>query len=241
MQITNLDARLRRMNDMLSLLLEGDFDAIDDYGETADDPLGRIEETVQFLIMDIKTITVANRDKEASLLLQQEQLAAKTELLESQQRRIQQQARDLGSKAEIIDRQAAAIRELSTPILEVWDDVLVLPLIGVLDTQRSIEIVTNLLDTIVRTQAKWVIIDVTGVEVVDTSTGAYLIRMVRAAGLLGASCLLSGIQPAVAQTLVEVGVDLSAASTKRNLQAALEHCRARMQGNQGDRGDRGAQ
>jgi rsbT co-antagonist protein RsbR len=229
MQITSLDARLRRMNDTLSLLLEGEFDAIDEYGQTPDDPLGRIEETVQFLVMDIKTIVTANLDKEASLLLQQEQLRAKTELLEQQQQRIAQQQKDLQRKAELIELQAAAIRELSTPILEIGDDVLVLPIIGVLDTQRSIEIVSDLLDSIVRVQAKWVIIDITGVEVVDTGTGAYLIQMTKAAGLLGASCLLSGIQPAVARTLVDIGVEFGSISMKRNLKAALEHCLARAQ------------
>jgi len=207
MEITNLDARLQRINEMLSLLLEGEFDAIDEYGEAADDPLGRIEETVQFLIMDTKTIVVANRDKEASLLLQQEQLA---------------------TKAEIIERQAAEIRELSTPILEVWKDVLVVPLIGVISMDRSTEIMTNLLECLSRNKAKWVIIDITGVEIVDTSTGATLIKLVQAAALLGASCLLSGIRPAVARTLVELGVDLTEIATSRNLASALEHCLTRM-------------
>ncbi|HVH98714.1 MAG TPA: STAS domain-containing protein [Enhygromyxa sp.] len=207
MQIPDLDARLRRLTDTLSHLLDGEFDAIDEYGQAADDPLGRIEETVQFLIMDIKTIAMANREKEASLLMQQEQLQA---------------------KAETIERQAASIAQLSTPILEIWDDVIVLPIIGVIDTRRSIAIMSALLDSIARTGAKWAIIDITGVEVVDTSTGEYLIRVVRAAGLLGVSCLLSGIQPAVAQTLVGIGAELSEIVTKRNLRSALEHCLTRV-------------
>jgi rsbT co-antagonist protein RsbR len=207
MEIPDLDTRLRRLTDALSHLLAGEFDAIDDYGELADDPLGRIEETVQFLIMDIKTITMANREKEASLLMQQEQLLA---------------------RAETIERQAASIVELSTPILEIWDNVIVLPIIGVIDTPRSVAIMTTLLDSIVRTRAKWAIIDITGVDVVDTSTGEYLIRVVRAAGLLGVSCLLSGIRPAVAQTLVGIGAEMSEIVTKRNLQSALEHCLTRM-------------
>jgi rsbT co-antagonist protein RsbR len=209
MEIPDLDTRLRRLNDALSQLLAGEFDAIADYGDVADDPLGRIEETVQFLVMDIKTIAMANREKEASLLMQQEQLLA---------------------RAETIERQSAAIVELSTPVLEVWDHVIVLPIIGVIDTQRSVAIMTTLLDSIVRTRAKWAIIDVTGVDVVDSSTGAYLIRVVRTAGLLGVPCLLSGIQPAVAQTLVQIGADLQEIVTKRNLQSALEHCLEQMTG-----------
>jgi rsbT co-antagonist protein RsbR len=211
MDIPQLDARLRRLNDTLSHLLEGEFDVIDEYGEVAAeyqlDPLGRIEETVQFLVMDIKTIVMANREKEASLLMQQEQLS---------------------TKAETIERQAAAIAELSTPILEIWDGVIVLPIIGVIDTRRSVAIMTTLLDSVVRTRARWVILDVTGVEIVDTSTGEYLLKVVRTAALLGVSCALSGIQPAVAQTLVAIGADLSAIVTKRNLRSALEHCLARM-------------
>ena len=116
MQIPDLDGRLRRLTQALSHLLDGEFDAIDEYGDTSDDPLGRVEETVQFLVMDIKTITMANREKEASLLMQQEQ--------------IEQHERELQRKAETIAQQAAAIVELSTPILEVWDDVIVLPIIG---------------------------------------------------------------------------------------------------------------
>jgi rsbT co-antagonist protein RsbR len=207
MEIPQLDARLQRLNETLSRLLEGEFEAIDESGEVGDDPLGRIEETVQFLVMDIKTITMANREKEASLLMQQEQLSA---------------------KAETIERQAAAIAELSTPILEIWDGVIVVPIIGVIDTCRSVAIMTTLLDSVVRTRARWVILDVTGVELVDTSTGEYLLRVVRTAALLGVSCVLSGIQPAVAQTLVEIGAELTAIVTKRNLRSALEHCLARM-------------
>lgn len=214
MQIPDLDGRLRRLTQALSHLLDGEFDAIDEYGDTSDDPLGRVEETVQFLVMDIKTITMANREKEASLLMQQEQ--------------IEQHERELQRKAETIAQQAAAIVELSTPILEVWDDVIVLPIIGVIDTHRSVAMMATLLDAAARTRAKWAIIDVTGVSAVDASTGQTLIRIVRAAGLLGVSCILSGVQPAVARTLVEIGIEWQQIVTKRNLQSALAYCLARM-------------
>ncbi len=224
MQIKNFDARLQRLSDTLAHLLVGDFDAIEQYEDVIDDPFGRIEETVEILVMDIKTVDMANRDKEASLLMQQEQLAEKSELLEMQQQHIQHQAKDLLAKRETIDRQAAAIRELSTPILEVWDDVLVLPIIGAVDTHRSEELMASLLASIVRMRAKWAIIDVTGVDVADTRTAHYLMKVVRAAGLLGTSCLLSGVQPAVAQTLVNLGGGLGGLLTKRNLKEALKYC-----------------
>lgn len=223
MQFNELDARLERLAITLADLLEGNFDAID-YPEVRDDPLGRIEEAVQFLVMDTKTVAIANRDKEASLLLQQQQLAAKSELLEQQRHHIGQQEQDLEAKVEMIERQAAAILELSTPILDVWDDVVVLPVIGIVDTRRAEEIMTGLLDGIARRQARWVIIDVTGVEHVDTRTADHLLKVVRAASLLGTSCLLCGIRPAFAQTLAHIGADLAEVATKRNLKAALEHC-----------------
>ena len=133
-------------------------------------------------------------------------------------------ARELEEKLAIIEQQQSAIRELSTPILEVWDDVLALPIVGVVDTRRSMEIMNTLLSAIVSTQSKCVIIDVTGVEIVDTKTADYLLKVVHAAQLLGARCVLTGINPAVAQTLVEIGADLSAVTTLRNLKAGLFDC-----------------
>jgi rsbT co-antagonist protein RsbR len=223
-QIKDVDARLKRLTETLAHLLEGEFAKIDAYSEVEDDPLGRIEETVQSLVMDIKTVSSANAEKEACLLMQQGELAAKSELLEVQRKSIEQHEQELRVKAETIERQAVAIRELSTPVLEVWDDVLVLPVIGTVDTHRSERIMSNLLDSIVEKRTQWVIIDITGVEVVDTRTADHLIKMVRAAGLLGTSCLLCGLQPAVAQTLVGVGVELTEIVTERNLKQALAHC-----------------
>ena len=224
MQISKLDARLDQLSATLSQLLDGEYDAIEDFGEVEGDVLGGIEEAVQFLVMDIKTVVMANRDKEAVLLMQQEDLVAKVELLEAQQRRNEEQERTLTTRAATIERQAAAIRELSTPVIEVWDDVLVLPIIGAIETHRRAELMGGLLESVVQKQAKWVILDVTGVEEIDTSTAAYLTTLVRASGLVGVSCLLSGVRPLVARTLVSLGVDLGEISTKRNLKSALEHC-----------------
>jgi rsbT co-antagonist protein RsbR len=133
-------------------------------------------------------------------------------------------SRELEEKLQIIGRQQAAIQELSTPIMEVWDNVLCLPIVGVVDTKRSMDIMDKLLETIVRSQSKCVIIDITGVEIVDTKTADYLLKVVHAAQLLGAECVLTGINPAVAQTLVEIGADLSSVKTLRNLKAGLMEC-----------------
>ncbi len=133
-------------------------------------------------------------------------------------------ARELEQKMAVVEEQAMAIRELSTPVLEVWQDVLVLPIVGVVDTRRSVEIMNNLLSRIVDTQSKCVIIDVTGVEIVDTRTADYLLKVVRSASLLGSRCVLTGLSPAVAQTLVEIGANLTEIVTLRNLREGLKDC-----------------
>jgi len=131
---------------------------------------------------------------------------------------------ELQEKLRIINTQQEAIRELSTPILEIWDNVLALPVIGVVDTQRSTEIMENLLRKIITKQSKCVIIDVTGVEIVEAKTADYLLKVCKAAQLLGAYCVLTGINPAVAETLVEIGADLSTVKTFRNLKVGLIEC-----------------
>jgi anti-anti-sigma regulatory factor len=123
-----------------------------------------------------------------------------------------------------IRSQQLTIEELSTPILEVWDDILVLPIIGVVDSRRAVEIMERLLSEIVHKGAEYVILDITGVEVVDTKTGDHFIKLLKAAEMLGTVCVLTGIRPAVAQTLVDIGMDLTAISTLRNLRAGLREC-----------------
>jgi rsbT co-antagonist protein RsbR len=131
---------------------------------------------------------------------------------------------EIRDQIDTIERQRYAIRELSTPILQLWDNVLALPVIGLVDTRRSADIMERMLAEIVNQQSKFVILDITGVDVVDTRTADYFIKVIRAAELLGAKCFLTGIQPAVAQTLVEIGVDLSSLKTLRNLQEGLKEC-----------------
>ena len=130
----------------------------------------------------------------------------------------------LGDKLRIIEEQRFAILELSTPVLQVWDDIIALPIIGIVDTRRAADIMERLLSEIQTRQSRFVILDITGVEVVDTKTADHFIKVVKAAELLGARCLLTGIRPAVAQTLVEIGVDLSSVTTERNLKEALRGC-----------------
>lgn len=125
------------------------------------------------------------------------------------------------AKSELVERLRYAIDEISTPILELWDDVLALPIIGVVDSRRSTQIMERLLDEIVRRQSRYVIIDVTGVEVIDTRTADHFMKLMKAVELLGARCRITGVQPAVAQTMVELGIDLKAVRAARNLKHAL--------------------
>lgn len=127
-------------------------------------------------------------------------------------------------KTELISRLRMAVQELSTPILELWEDVLALPVIGIVDSRRSAEMMERLLDEIVHSQSRFVIIDLTGVEVIDTSTADHFMKLVKAVGLIGARCVLTGIRPAVAQTLVDLDVSFGQLETLRNLKHGLRHC-----------------
>ena len=111
--------------------------------------------------------------------------------------------------------------ELSTPVVKLWDGVLALPLIGTLDSARTQVVMENLLQRIVETGSSIAIIDITGVPTVDTLVAQHLIKTVAAARLMGADCIISGIRPQIAQTIVHLGVDLSDVTTKATLADAF--------------------
>ena len=130
---------------------------------------------------------------------------------------------ELEQKLETIEQQRLAIRELSTPVIEVWANVLCLPIVGVMDTTRSAEMTEMLLRTIVEKQARCAIVDVTGLEVMDTGTAAHFLQMARAIRLLGTECVVTGVSPHIAQTMVHMDLDLSGITTYRTLRDALSH------------------
>ncbi len=135
--------------------------------------------------------------------------------------RNEQLAASEAAKTVLIERLRYSIDELSNPILEVWDDVLAMPIIGVVDSRRTADMVQRLLAEVARTQASFVIVDLTGVEIVDTSTADHLMKLIRKVELVGARCVLTGIRPAVAETLVDIGVDFGRITTLRNLKHGL--------------------
>jgi rsbT co-antagonist protein RsbR len=116
------------------------------------------------------------------------------------------------SREEVISRQQREITELSTPVVKLWDGILALPVIGTLDSERTQVVMENLLQHIVEEEAEIAIIDITGVPTVDTLTAQHLLKTVAAARLMGADCIISGIRPQIAQTIVHLGVDLNVIS-----------------------------
>jgi rsbT co-antagonist protein RsbR len=125
------------------------------------------------------------------------------------------------SREEVIARQQQEMLELSTPVVQLWDGVLALPLIGTLDSARTQVVMENLLQKIVDTGAAIAIIDITGVPTVDTLVAQHLLKAVAAARLMGADCIISGIRPQIAQTIVHLGVELSNVVTKATLADAF--------------------
>jgi rsbT co-antagonist protein RsbR len=125
------------------------------------------------------------------------------------------------TREEVIIRQQQEMMELSTPVVQLWDRIVALPLIGTLDSGRTQTVMETLLQRIVETSAEIAIIDITGVPTVDTLTAQHLIKTVTATRLMGAECVISGIRPQIAQTIVHLGVDLADVVTKSSLAGAF--------------------
>lgn len=136
-------------------------------------------------------------------------------------KRIEQELR---AKMDLIQQQQHVIRELSTPIIQVWDKVLALPLLGVVDSGRAAEVMESLLTQVSKTRARFAILDLTGVEALDTATVSHVIKLIQSLRLLGAEGLITGICPNVAQTMVGLGINLDGFVTLANLQSGLQYC-----------------
>ena len=125
------------------------------------------------------------------------------------------------SREQIIRRQQEDMLELSTPVVKLWDGILALPMIGTLDSARTQVVMESLLNRIVETGSQIAILDITGVPTVDTLVAQHLLKTVTALRLMGAECIISGVRPQIAQTIVHLGVDLQGVTTKANLADAL--------------------
>jgi rsbT co-antagonist protein RsbR len=132
--------------------------------------------------------------------------------------------RRLAEKIEVIEQQTATIRDLAAPILKVWKEVVCMPIIGSVDASRASDMMERLLEAIVREKARFAILDLTGVEVMDTPTVHHMLRIFAAARTVGVEGVLSGVRPAVAQSVVSLGVDISGLRMVRTLHDALGWC-----------------
>jgi len=196
--IKNIKKRIEKIEDVLASVAAGDMEARI-MSDIEDDFTG-IEAAIDILIDDL-TNELSDREKA------QKELESQLEKVNEQQKTILQQQDDL--------------MELSSPVSKVWDNILILPVIGTLDSQRTQIMMENLLQKIVTTSCTMAILDITGVPTVDTQIANHLLKTVTSARLLGAECIISGISPAIAQTIVHLGIDLSSIKTKATLQDAM--------------------
>ena len=127
----------------------------------------------------------------------------------------------LKSREDIVRRQQEELLELSTPVVKLWEGILALPIIGTLDSARTQVVMESLLQAIVQTNSRVAIIDITGVPTVDTVVAQHLLKTVTAARLMGADCIISGVRPQIAQTIVHLGINLLDVTTKATLAAAF--------------------
>lgn len=196
--ISKAKERIEHIEDVLSSVAAGNLDLRID-SEIEDDFSG-VEQAINLLIEDL------THELKKSLQMKQE--------MEDKLRKIQDQQK-------IILQQQEDLLELSSPVSKVWENILILPVIGTLDSQRTQIMMENLLQKIVSTGCTTAILDITGVPTVDTQVANHLLKTVTAARLLGAECIVSGISPAIAQTIVHLGINLSNILTKATLQDAM--------------------
>lgn len=130
---------------------------------------------------------------------------------------------------DMLERQRQDLIELSTPVMQLWEGILVLPLIGTVDSQRSQIVMEKLLSAIMQSGSAIAILDISGVSTVDTMVAQHLMKTMEAAKLMGAECIISGIRPEIAQTMVHLGVDLTTVRTKSNMSRALKEAIAMME------------
>lgn len=232
MSVENLESRLRTLAAVLGELGLGVYDR---ELEVGDDALGVVEDGVNGLMLDLETLHLANQEKAAYLELQQRALTAKEAQLHAQSAALADQLATIETQKGLLDTreeeltamlatigvQTESIRMLTVPIIEVGEGIVALPVIGAIDSARAQEIMQTLLDHVVANRSRHVILDLTGVSVIDTQTAGYLEKVVSGVQMLGARCVVSGLNPMIAQTMVDLGADLRQVPTFRNLKEGL--------------------
>jgi anti-anti-sigma regulatory factor/HAMP domain-containing protein len=197
----SLSAPILRLTGLVRRISAGDLNQ--EITPTGRDEVGELGRTFNKMTANLRAVygKIEDEVKHRTQELTEANAALANEILERKQ--AEQQLLD---KIEVVRRQQEAIRAMSTPILEVGDRVLALPVIGIVDTERAAQMMEDLLVAIKRTRAQFTILDLTGVEVMDTTAVNHLLRVVRAAGMLGTRCLISGISPNIAATIVSLNL-----------------------------------
>lgn len=165
--------------------------------------------------------TTQQRQQEEARLAEQREEAERREALVAE---LTAARADLTARLEQIASQRSLIEQLAVPILRVWDEVIAVPIVGALDADRAATLMQQILADITARSVRFALLDVTGVEVVDSTTADQLARIAGAVRLLGAEAIITGIRPQVAQAIVDIGIDLRAIETRRNLREALRGC-----------------
>ncbi len=218
-----LEAPIRRMGQLVGVLCTEHVGPARSFSEeeqtfaaSAADMVARALDAVQRRAAE-EGLARANAELSSHAARLGEEVAARTRELE---------ARDVENLG-LIARLRDSVEQLSSPVLEVWRDVLAMPLIGPVDPERADQLTVRLLAELSRTGARHAIVDLTGAEMRDEAAIAALLRLARTVALIGARCVITGVQPATAQALVELGADMSSIETRRNLQQALQQIIAR--------------
>ncbi len=198
--------RFERLMEVVALASVGEYAAAHArFSPLREDEFGLLEEGLRIFIHELQQGQTAREEAIDALELARVEIDAKLALIESQR---------------------LEIRTLSTPILDVWDDVVAVPLVGSLDHARALEITEKLLTRVVASRARWSLLDLTGVEEVDTTTADHLVKLARAVILVGGRCVVTGVSPSAAQTFVELGHDLGDLRCLPNLKEGLRYCLA---------------
>lgn len=205
-EVERLGARFDRIVTSVALATTGDFEqATAVLDEVIQDEFGIVEEALRLFLSELHAAELRNTTTMQALARSNQELE---------------------QKLEMIERQRLVIDELSAPLIDVWADVIAVPLVGALDSERTAHITDALLHRVTAARARWVLIDLTGVRVVDDRTADHLTRLVGAVELIGARCILTGISPYVADSLLSHDHTLGPVRTMRTLREALQHCMA---------------
>ncbi len=197
-----MTVRIERMLDVLACV-SADVEPDRPLQVVAEDAMGRLEASLSIFLEELAQTRAEN-------LRGLQKLEAARE--------------DLEHKIITIERQQVAIKELSTPILDLWEGIVTLPIVGAVDSHRAADMTERLLHRIVERESRCVIIDLTGVEILDTKTADHLVKMTQAVRLIGAFPVITGIGADIARTLVDLGVDLVQLRTVRTLKEGLKLC-----------------